>query len=75
MTKYVPTERAFTYYSVRHDFSFTSGDCFSSLISPILDSKFAFGHMKSEVITVHVLAPLSEELHKQFNEASFIPVS
>lgn len=74
MTKCVPTERAFTYQSVKHDFSFTSDDCFSSLTSPTLDSKFAFGHMKSE-ITVHVLAPLAEELHKQFSEASFIPVS
>lgn len=72
----VPAESAFTCHLVKHDFSLTSHDCSSSLTSPTLDSKFPFGHVESETVTVHVLAPFAEEdLYKQLNETSLIPVS
>lgn len=71
----VPAESVFTCHSVKHDFLLTSDDCSSSVTSPTLDSKFPFGHVERETITVHVLAPFAEDLHKQLNETSQIPVS
>jgi hypothetical protein len=58
--KHIAAEKGlFAFHTIKHNHSFRSMDCTSSVIRNLHVQKFSCGQMKSEAVVVNVLAPFA----------------
>jgi hypothetical protein len=68
-------EGTFAYHTARHNISFKSNDCSSSLINKMFDSKFTLAQTKVSAIIRNVIHPMIDKNRSdEFKEMNFLSV-
>lgn len=68
-------EGLFTFHTIKHNHSYRSMDCTSTLVRSLFEKKFSCGRTKCEAIVVNVLAPFAlREITKDLQEAKYVSV-
>jgi hypothetical protein len=74
--KIAAREAVFAYHTAKHNFSFRSNDCSSSLIRSTIEQKFHLRKSKTSAVITKVISPmLEDQLEKQLDDVHFITIT